>query len=109
MAGENTIVAKGASGKQYKFWVYPWGHQLKAEGGVYMALKSTGTILTPQFTVLYVGQTEDLSERFDDHHKQPCFNRNGKTHIGATLVSGMEARLAIEADLVASFNPACNG
>jgi excinuclease UvrABC nuclease subunit len=109
MGNEETIVAKGISGNQYKFWVYPWRHQLKAAGGVYMVLKVSETMLAPQYSVLYVGQTKDLNERFDEHHKQGCFNRSGKTHIGAILESAESKRLVIESDLIASYNPSCNG
>jgi len=108
MENGNSILVTGASGKQYKFWVYPWGHKLKAEGGVYMVLKNSGTLLVPKYSVIYVGQTENLDERFDDHHKQFCFNRNGRTHIGARLGSVKATRLTIEADLVARYSPSCN-
>ncbi len=61
------------------------------------------------FTVLYIGQTGDLSTRFDNHHNQPCFDRNGKTHIGIHLESSEARRFEIETDLVRNYNPACNG
>ncbi|MCK5232542.1 MAG: GIY-YIG nuclease family protein [Desulfobulbaceae bacterium] len=61
-----------------------------------------------RYTILYVGQTGDLSERFDDHHKGACFNRNGSTHIGIKPESVEKTRLAIETDLARNYNPVCN-
>jgi hypothetical protein len=106
MASEEKITVKGASGTVYDFWVYQWGTQLKATGGVYLVLKK---LPTSSCSVLYVGQTGDLSERFDNHHRESCFSRNGKTHIGARLEISEQRRLAIEADLTRNYRPTCNG
>ena len=59
-------------------------------------------------TVLYIGQTSDLSERFDNHHKKTCFDRNRKTHIAAMLESSEAKRLRIEGDLISNYSPTCN-
>ena len=101
-----TIDLHGRSGHIYQHGIYPWNTSFKPLGAVYvpMRLENSGT-----YTVLYVGQTGDLSERFDDHHKQWCFNQNRKSHITILLEPSETKRLAIEADLVAAYNPACNG
>lgn len=106
MAAEETITATGKSGKKYEFRVYPWGTSFKALGGVYLVLKRKPD---GSYDVIYVGQTGDLSERFEDHHKQGCFNRNGKTHIAVRVEAVERTRLAIEADLIVNYNPPCNG
>jgi hypothetical protein len=106
MANGEKITAKGASDVAYDFWVYPWGTQLQAVGGVYLVLKKPPNA---NYNVLYVGQTGDLSERFDNHHKEGCFARNGRTHIGARAENSEQRRLAIEADLTANYRPTCNG
>jgi predicted GIY-YIG superfamily endonuclease len=103
---DETIIATGASGSKYKFYVYPWGTNLKALGGVYMVLRKTSQ--NGNHTVLYIGQTGDLSERFDNHHKKSCFDRNQKTHIAAMLESSEKKRLRIEEDLIKNYNPICN-
>jgi predicted GIY-YIG superfamily endonuclease len=78
---------------------------MKAVGGVYLVLKrANGT-----YNLLYVGQTGDLSERFEDHHKAACFDRNGKTHIATRGEGSEQKRLAIEADLIRNYQPTCNG
>ncbi len=104
MAKETTVTLNGASGRSYSFDVYPWGTSFKAVGAVYIILKKNGT----NFTILYIGQTGDLSERFDNHHKRPCFDRHGKTHIGIHPVSSESHRFDIETDLVRNYSPVCN-
>lgn len=104
MTKETTVTLKGTSGKTYDFDVYPWGTSFKPLGAVYTVLKKN----PPNFYVQYVGQTSDLSTRFDSHHKQSCFDRNGKTHIAVHPESSESIRLSKEADLVDSYNPACN-
>lgn len=98
---QNEITAKGASGTVYTFTIYPLNTTFKPSGGVYLILK--------QNTVLYVGQTGDLSERFDAHHKEPCWRRNQADRMAAMAVSSERNRLQIEADLIESHYPVCNG
>lgn len=105
MAKETSVTLKGASGRAYEFDVFPWGTSFKPLGGIYTVLKK----IPPNFHIQYVGQTGDLSSRFDNHHKQSLFDRNGKTHIAVHLESSEPMRLAKEADLIASYNPGCNG
>lgn len=100
------VTATGASGTVYEFEVHSWGTQLRAIGGVYLVLKKPPA---GSYNVLYVGQTGNLSERFDNHHKESSFSRNGRTHIGARVENSEQRRLAIEADLIQSYSPPCNG
>ena len=56
------------------------------------------------------GETEDLSERFDNHHKMPCILFQGATHIHVHQnQNGRAARRLEERDLVDKWNPPCNG
>ncbi len=50
---DETIIATGASGSKYKFYVYPWGTDLKALEGVYMVLRKSSQ--NGNYTILYVG------------------------------------------------------
>lgn len=104
MSKETTITLKGVSGSTYEFDVYPWGTSFKPVGAVYTVLKQPPS----NFTILYIGQTGDLSTRFNDHHKQACFDQNGKTHIGIHLESTESRRLVIEADLLTNYSLVCN-
>lgn len=105
MAKETTVTLTGKSGNTYDFDVYPWGTSFKSLGAVYIVLKKTSN---GKFDLIYVGETGDLSTRFDSHHKQACFDRNGKTHIGFHVESGGQKRLTIEADLLANYSTSCN-
>ena len=107
MADETpTINWPGESGKSYKYWIYPVGHSLKAAGGNYIFAKETKP---GYWTPIYIGQTGDLSERFDNHHKKDCIKREGATHIHAHLESSESVRLDEETDLVRKWSPPCNG
>nr|WP_320050263.1 hypothetical protein [uncultured Desulfuromonas sp.] len=106
MTKEDSVKAVGKSGQEYTFNVYPWGTLFKPLGGIYLVLKK---LPNGNYDVIYVGQTGDFSERFDAHHKQHCFDRNGKTHIGIHQEGSEQRRLFKEADLIDNYNPICNG
>lgn len=101
MSNTAQINATGASGATYTFTIYPLNTSFTVVGGVYLILK--------QNTVLYVGQTGDLSERFDSHHKESCWRRHQADRMAVIGVSTERERLQIEADLIKSHNPVCNG
>lgn len=105
MAAETSVTASGLSGTNYSFDVYPWNTPFRAVGAVYLVLRKGN----PSFELLYVGQTDDLSSRFDSHHKQPCFDRKGRTHIGILVEPSEVKRLRFESDLVQKHKPTCNG
>ena len=92
MAKLGGITFKGASGKTYEFTIYSWGTTFKAVAAVYVITKRYKKSSDDGYThtVLYVGETSDLSKRFDDHHKADC------------------TRLEIEDDLIKSYDPTCN-
>lgn len=60
------------------------------------------------YSILYIGQTGNLSERFDNHHQAQCFNRNGKTHVAVRGEGSEQRRLAIETDLIRKYQTSCN-
>ena len=66
-----------------------------------------------KWVALYIGETGSLKDRLtplSSHEKWPCAQRNGVTHIHArTNNSGAQARRNEEADLIALYNPTCNG
>lgn len=106
-APAQTIVLKGARGTQYTYWLYPIGAPFDAQPGNYFFAR-----LNPdgRYTVLYIGETGDLSERFDNHHKMPCVKANGGTHIAAhKSAANQQVRRTEEQDLIAAYHPVCNG
>ena len=103
----DTILWEGKSGKTYKYWIYPFGQTFSVAPGNYIFAKQTGP---NPWIPIYIGETSDLSERFDNHHAMPCIKRNGATHIHVHRNDdGEKVRRAEEADLIAKWNPACNG
>jgi predicted GIY-YIG superfamily endonuclease len=105
MAAEDKVTVNGVSGTQYEFGVYVWGTSFKPIGGVYLVLKK---LPAGNYNILYIGQTSDLSERFDNHHQAACFVRNGRTHIGVLVEGSEQRRLAIETDLIRNYRTSCN-
>jgi hypothetical protein len=110
MAKLSTLSLGAQSGRSYAFEVYPSGTTFKPLGAVYAVGKrfpaGDGTYTQ---NVLYIGETADLSERFDDHHKAECFKSREANCINILLEGNHDTRLQIEADLIAKQNPPCNG
>jgi len=109
MAKLGTMTLTGKSGKQYSFEVYPWGTTFSAVGAVYYISKRTPKVDGgADHAKIYIGQTNDLSERFDNHHKADCFTKHGANAISVHRDDNEDSRLAKESDLIADHNPPCN-
>ena len=107
MAETKTCKWMGKSGDGYKYYIYPIGTKLEEVPGNYIFAKESSP---RKWSPVYIGQTSDLDERFDNHHKMPCINRNGATHIHAHRSSSDEKeRRKEETDLIANYSPPCNG
>jgi len=110
MAKFGTVTFTGASEAKYEFNAYPWGTSFKKDyGAVYFVTKrdkdSKGGYSHKR---VYVGQTEDMSTRFDDHHKQDCFERHSANCICVYGEQDEDTRLEIEQDLIDNYDPPCN-
>ncbi len=102
-----TINWPGRSGQQYRYWIYPMSTTFKPTAGNYIFAKEASH---GRWAPIYIGETSDLSERFDDHHKIGCIRRHGATHIHVHQNGdGQVARRREEADLIARWSPPCNG
>ena len=96
----------GSSGQKYTYEVYPIGTNFRPVPGNYIFARYAPGEWFP----IYIGETSDLSQRFDNHHAMPCIKRNGATHIHVhENNSGVAARRAEESDLIRRWNPPCNG
>lgn len=103
---EQTINWLGQSGEKYLYHIYDLGTQMDAVPANYIFARQTEA---GRYVPIYIGQTADISERFDNHHKMPCIRKNGATHICTHKSSTNEKeRKAEEADLIAYWSPVCN-
>jgi predicted GIY-YIG superfamily endonuclease len=69
-----------------------------ARAAVYVVMTHDGSF----WSYLYVGQTGDLAQRFDQHEKWNCWLRNRKSgglFVAILLDSDKNRRLRIETDL----------
>lgn len=57
---------------------------------------------------LYIGQTDDFSTRIPEHERWGEAVRLGATHVHARLESNALQRLAIERQLIRSYQPPLN-
>jgi hypothetical protein len=111
MAKLSTITFTGASGTDYKFNVYPWDTNFEEDyGAVYFVTerrrKPDGGY---SHTRIYIGQTEDLSTRFDNHHKQDCFDEHNANCVCVHEEQDEDTRIEVEKDLINKYHPPCNG
>jgi hypothetical protein len=106
MSDEPKIIWTGKSGKEYTYWFYKIGTAFDAVPANYIFCKET---TENKVRAIYIGETGDLSERFDNHHRMSCIKREGATHVCAHKSSTDEdERRNEERDLIANYDPPCN-
>ncbi len=97
----------GKAGRFYTYQIYKLPHNFKALPGNYIFAKETRPT---RWIPIYIGESTDLSEPFDQHHAMPCIQEYLATHIHAHAnIEGLAARQAEEQDLIARWEPPCNG
>jgi hypothetical protein len=110
LAKISKLKLKGKSGEEYAFSVYPLDQGFKAVGAVYAVTRRHKNKKGEySHDVIYVGETRNLSERFEDHHKIDCFKEHDANCICVHRDDDSDSRLAKEDDLVKQHNPDCNG
>jgi len=110
MAKISDLTLTGKSGKKYDFEVYSIDTAFNEVAAVYAVTKRYKNSSNEfKHTVIYIGQTDNLKERHDNHHKEECFKRNDANCICVHQDSNEKSRLAKEADLIAAYDPPCNG
>ncbi len=109
MSKIGTITLTGASGKKYEFNIYPFGTEFEAIGAVYYISKRTQKADgNGEHSRIYIGQSANMSERFDDHHKADCFNNHQANCHSIYQEDNQEKRILIEEDLIKAYKPPCN-
>ena len=104
-----TINLTGASGTKYDFGVHDLDGSFHAVAGVYTVTERYETARgRHKHTVIYFGQTSDLGDRFDDHHKADCFAVHNANSLCFHADDDEQSRLAKENDLIEAHYSPCN-
>lgn len=106
---EAQMTITGKSGKEYLFDIYTLDTEFKAVGGIYVFTRRyQGTDSKYYHNYIYCGKTNDLSTRFDDHHKKDCITKNNANCICVKGVDTEKERTDIETDILLGNNFPCN-
>ena len=108
MSKLSTISFKGESNKSYSFNVYTLDSNFNEIPAVYVVTNRSKSKDSYSHTTIYIGHTDNLKERFENHHKQACFDKHDANALCIHQESSEKQRLAIESDLIEAKNPPCN-
>ena len=104
-----SVEFKSTSGTKYSFNVYPIDTNFNDIGAVYCFTERTvNSEGKGSHTIYYIGITNDLSTRFDDHHKMDCAVKKGANCICIHQDSNENSRQQKEKDLITFHKPSCN-
>lgn len=99
----------GTSKNMYRFSAFPLNSNFIYAGAVYAFLRlPTAFGFSAQPTVVYIGQSSNISSRIPLHEKWPCVLKNGANAIGLLFEASEATRLVIETDLRRFNDPICN-
>ncbi len=113
---DRTMELVGQSGKRYLFNLYSFDNfdDLRNAFNTIAALY----VFTKRFRkesgnyshdLIYLGETSNLSERFDNHHKESCIKMRNPNCIGIYSFVGTEQqRKNAERDILESYDFPCN-
>ena len=112
---DKTVTLVGASGREYVFKLFTFDdfNDVKGAFESKAALYVFGQLNEDQtkFTRVYLGETDDLKARFDNHHKEDCIRYHGANCIGICDEEEFKdeaKRKAAEKDLLDVMNFPCN-
>jgi hypothetical protein len=105
MSSLGTINLTGKSGTQYAFNIYERSQKFKDVGAIYVMSKINSAL---RYSLIYIGETGDLSIRPLNHHRTACFDKNGADKLLIRVENDAKTRLSIETDLIRSYDTPCN-
>lgn len=112
---DTTVTIKGMSGTDYIFNVYgftKFSDLVNAFNNIQALYAFSRRLFNGQYythNLIYVGETGDLSSRFNNHHKENCIMKQCANCICIHSFHGTEkARLAAESDILNAFDLPCN-
>lgn len=103
-----SIVWTGKSGTKYTFNVYPITEECPDEGGIYVFSKAVQNGTAINHTAIYIGRAASFANRFYNHHKDDCIDKNGANRICLMQVKSDSERVRIETDLLQAIPTKCN-
>ena len=101
-----TAISLQGRSRSYEFSLFHVDAKLGPGPGCYVFAKKE---TRGDYSIVYIGATKDLSERFDSHHKAQCIRRKGARWTGICRTGSREQAQRIEADLLNFYDPPCNG
>lgn len=116
-----TLVLSGKSGHNYTFHMWEYESMEAIDNAVKSFTNSGLYVFTNKhynpndnvnwFCINYIGETEDYSKRdYSNHHKKDRIESSNTNSWGYCILNvGEKERKKIEADLIANYNPPCNG
>jgi len=101
-----TVVWTGLSGKDYKYWISDFNTDREQMPANYVFIKETqGGSYIP----IFIGQTNDISEPFQNHPRWTDIISAGATSICIHKTSPNDrVRKAEESDLINNYKPLLN-
>lgn len=105
---ESKFTITGKSGNVYEFNIYDMETIYNNVGGIYIFTKRTINNNNFSHDLIYCGKTDDLSTRFNNHHKVGCIKKNEANCICVKKVTSEEERTYIEEDILQGNNFKCN-
>lgn len=111
---KNQFTINGISDKKYTFDMYTFDNfddlkdAFNAISAVYIFTKRAWNGEKYVHTLIYCGETGNLSTRFDDHHAEACINSRNANCISIMVVNGETQRKQIETDILEGNYFPCN-
>lgn len=104
-----TLKIHGKSLTAYQFELYSLTTNFPKKGAVYIFTRRiTNADGINNHRLVYCGKTNDLTSRFNNHHKTECFQMHSANCICVLLVSTEHARTQIETDILNGNLFSCN-
>lgn len=98
------LLRTGLNSQTIEFQVLDLQAQWNPVPGIYIFCKVENGIWHP----LYIGQTDNFSDRLPNHERRQEAIRSGASHIHARVVQNAAERDQIEKILIQTYNPPLN-
>lgn len=108
------LTLNGISGEQYLFDLFSFDdfselrNAFRSMPAVYVFTRRRMFVNDYTHDLIYLGETEDLSQRFNEHHKEENIMMHHANCIGLHGVTSYEERINIEKDILGAYDFPCN-